>query len=140
MRRAGLLLCALPVLAQEPKALTPPNIVFYAQREPTELGFLGGASGTFLRLVKGNSFFTFGSVYRAHISDATRFFNPAVRTGLTSRASSLSASAARILPRTSRTPAWGIRPVGPIALRGLSSSASDWAKRNARHRLDPSRG
>jgi len=53
MKRVGLLLCMLPVWAQEPKTLYPPNIVFTAQREPAELGFLGGASGAMRSPGKG---------------------------------------------------------------------------------------
>lgn len=46
MRRALLLLCTLPLLAQEVRTLYPPNIIFYAQRESVERDLLGGgASG-----------------------------------------------------------------------------------------------
>ena len=45
MKRAGILLCTLPVLAQEAKTLHPSDIIFYAQTEPTELGLLAGAFG-----------------------------------------------------------------------------------------------
>jgi hypothetical protein len=53
MKRAVLLLCTLPVLAQGAQAIHPPNIVFYAQTEPTTLGLLDGASGAIRSPGKG---------------------------------------------------------------------------------------
>ncbi len=76
MRLAGFLLCTLPVLAQEAKTLyPPPNIIFYAQREPRSQVSSAAPLVPSPRLGKGSSFFTFGFLATPDTSDAMRSFS-----------------------------------------------------------------
>jgi len=95
MRRASLLLCTLPILAQEARTPPPFNTVFYAQTEPSELGLISpGAFGVIRSAGKGEfilhlwvsvkgAYFGCDAVFQPRSADGSYFvtFQPLNRRG-----------------------------------------------------------